>query len=487
MGIRPPRTAHIPIATNLELPPPPAPPPRRHRPAAAAALSAVLPGAGQLWLGHRRRGLLMLAATLPGFAAAAAMWWRDPLTIVALLVRPDVLAAMLALNAAVCAFRLLSALDAYRLAPRPAPPPRHDRPVWTRHLTVTAAAALLAGLVVTPHAVAGYYDVRLYQTLTSVFQHEPAAPPATSHTAFTNTAAGAAGGDGRVTTLLLGGDAGPERVGLRTDTMIVASLDPGSGQVAMFGLPRNLKQVPLPAGVAADADCQCFPDALNELYIYGQEHPRLFPGRHPGALAVKAGAEELLDLPIDHYAMVDLEGFVDVIDAFGGVTMHVTRPVTDRLSPPVPGTAARTYNLRPGVRHLDGHEALAYARSRTGTDDYDRMERQRCILGAVADQAGAATLVTALPSLLDTAERDVTTDIPVDEVPDLLGLRAVGDPDDLVAVSFSPGNGSTTLDPDGYPVADTDHVRRTVQLALRSPAAFRAEPAAARGDTGTCG
>lgn len=512
MGIRPPRHATTPSPTIQT--PAAEPPARRDRhPAAAALLSAILPGVGQLWLGHRRRGLVMLAITLPGFAAAAAMWWRDPLTIVGLLVRPDVLVGMLVINAGICVFRLLSALDAYRLARRARPsealgdalphtsfhtghagPPglasgrraARLRGVRSRQLAATAAGALLAGVVITPHAVAGYYDLRLYDMLTSVFQRAPAPRAATDRSFFRGTDARALAGSGRVTALLLGGDAGPDRVGLRTDTMIVASLDARTGRTVMFGLPRNLRQVPLPAEYAGGFDCQCFPDTLNELYTYGQEHPKAFGGARPGVTAVQAGVEELLGIPIDHYALVDLKGFVDVIDALGGVTLNVARPVDDRLSPAVPGTRARQYHLRPGVRHLDGHEALAYARSRTDTDDYDRMERQRCLLGAVARQAGTASLVTGLPRLMDTAKRDVTTDIPVEHLPALVGLATVARPERMVSLSFTPGNGYATLDEEGYPVPDPDRIRQTVQLALKHPEAFTTEPTAARSLQDAC-
>jgi anionic cell wall polymer biosynthesis LytR-Cps2A-Psr (LCP) family protein len=124
----------------------------------------------------------------------------------------------------------------------------------------------------------------------------------------------------RLNILLLGGDAGPERHGLRTDTMIVASIEPSTGQAALLGVPRNMKNVPLPESLAHQFPCHCWPDLLNALYGYAEQHPELFPtSPHPGATALQQTIGHLLGIQVDHYALVDLGGFVDVIDALGGV------------------------------------------------------------------------------------------------------------------------------------------------------------------------
>ncbi|HEX6677437.1 MAG TPA: LCP family protein [Actinomycetes bacterium] len=77
-----------------------------------------------------------------------------------------------------------------------------------------------------------------------------------------------------------------------------------------------------------------------------------------------------------------------------------------------PGRPWRSFDIRPGRQHLDGPAALAYARSRYGTSDYDRMRRQRCLLSALAGQAGPAAMPRALPGLAPKVQRSVSTDIP---------------------------------------------------------------------------
>jgi anionic cell wall polymer biosynthesis LytR-Cps2A-Psr (LCP) family protein len=116
--------------------------------------------------------------------------------------------------------------------------------------------------------------------------------------------------------------------------MIVVSINTETRRTALFSVPRNLEGVPFPP--AANTDLETFPDILNALWQYAEGRPELFPGaREPGATALKATIGHLLALRIDYYAMVDLRGFVEVVDALGGVTVNVPRPIYDAgVSPP---------------------------------------------------------------------------------------------------------------------------------------------------------
>ena len=131
-----------------------------------------------------------------------------------------------------------------------------------------------------------------------------------------------------------------------------------------------------------------FPDLINALYGFGQAHPELFPGgRDPGATALKQTISNLLGIPINYYVLVDLRGFVEVVDAFGGVRLTVTERLDDATSPAFPGEPLTTVDVSPGqVVQFDGREALAYVRTRRQSSDYRRMIRQRCFLTAMADQ-----------------------------------------------------------------------------------------------------
>jgi polyisoprenyl-teichoic acid--peptidoglycan teichoic acid transferase len=376
-----------------------------------------------LYLGHRRRGLVLLGLGLLPLVFVGTLVLRGG-SLVELVLRPSVLGSLLVVNGLLATFRLLVVFDAYQLG-------RDVRsrrlPVWAR---VPLAAILMFGLAaitVAPHAIVGYYNVQAYQTVNAIFGggsdlagqlpgwSDPKANASPRKTASPKP--------GRLNVLLLGGDAGAGRVGLRTDTMIVASVDPATRQVALISLPRNLTRVPLVGKARAAFPCHCFPDLLNALYRYAQANPRYFPeGPDHGAMAVTRTVENLLKLKIDEYVLVDMKGFVEVVDALGGVTVRVTEHVNFRLTSPVSGRQWPVVDLGPGRYHFDGLHALAYVRSRSADDDYHRMRRQRCLLAGLAGQANVSNVLRALPRLLQVARRSVSTNIPRSQLPRLAAI-----------------------------------------------------------------
>jgi LCP family protein required for cell wall assembly len=449
--------------------PPGRPPPRERRksPLVAALLSCLLPGAGQLYLGYRRRGAFMLAITALCLAVAVGLW-SDPAAVSRMVVQPRALLALLVADVGLLLFRVVAVVDAYLLASRDGRAPATDG--WRRG----AAAGLVALITLTaaPHTAAAFYDLQAYDLVTSVFAGEDPQWLGRDRPRHEGANGLVTAIPGRVTVLLIGGDAGPGRRGLRTDTMIVASYELATGKVTLFGLPRNMVQVPLPDGPAADyfGECRCFPRLLNELYAFAEdERPDLFPhSRRPGIAAVAGAAEQLLGLPIDHYALVDLLGFVDLVDALGGVTVDNLKPLRveiDRLGRPGPHPA---FELQPGRHRLNGYSALAYSRSRETTSDYDRMQRQRCVIGSLASQADPAQVLAAFPRLVKVLKRSVATDIPASRLPSL--LEAVGDqPVKVTTVGFTPPAYNVGWS-SGYPIPDVHKIRSTVHRLTREAA-----------------
>lgn len=439
-----------------------------HKAFRAGILSALLPGAGQLYLGHRRRGLVLLTLGLLPLVAAGALLFREGGSTVGLMLRPSVLGALLVGNALLAAFRLFTVFDAYQLG-------RDQQasrlPTWARVPVACAALIGLAAVTVAPHAIAGYYNAQAYQTVTSIFGSGGGLagqlPGWGDPKANASPRQQGPGWPGRLTVLLLGGDAGAGRVGLRTDTMIVASVDPATKRVALIGLPRNITRVPLPSKATAAFPCHCFPDLLNALYRYAEANPRYFPeGPDRGAMAVTRTAEKLTGLKIDYYALVDLEGFVDVINALGGVTVRVTEHVEDTVSAPEDGQPAPSVDVGPGRYHFDGRRALAYVRSRRADDDYHRMRRQRCLLAGLASQANMPKLLRALPRLLQVARRSVSTNIPARELPKLAALATQLRGAHVTTLGLGPPRYSGR-DSRGYPVVKVARVRAGVAQALR--------------------
>jgi polyisoprenyl-teichoic acid--peptidoglycan teichoic acid transferase len=449
---------------------PPGRPPareRRKRPLIAALLSCLLPGAGQLYLGHRRRGAVMLVISALCLAVAVGLW-SEPTAVSRMLVQPRALLALLVADAGLLVFRIVAVLDAYLLASRDGRAPATSG--WRKG--AAAGMVALIALTAAPHAAAAFYDLQTYDLVTSVFAGEDPQWHARERDLHHTGNGLVTAIPGRVTVLLLGGDAGPGRRGRRTDTMIVASFELATGKVSLFGLPRNMVQVPLPDGPAADhfGECRCFPRLLNELYAFAEdERPDLFPNsKRPGIAAVAGAAEELLGLPIDHYALVDLLGFVDVVDALGGVTVNNLKPLRIEIDRLGREGSQPAFNIQPGRRRLNGFTALAYSRSRETTSDYDRMQRQRCVIGSLARQTEPAEVLAAFPRLVKVLKRSVATDIPANRLPTL--LQAVGDkPVKVATIGFQPPTYNSGWW-NGYPIPDVDKIQAAVRRMTR-PAA----------------
>src|SRR5690606_25713299 len=217
----------------------------------------------------------------------------------------------------------------------------------------------------------------------------------------------------RVNFLLIGADSAPNRPGVRTDSMTVASVDTATGATTLLGLPRNLEEVPLPPGPARDrfpygftgAGTISSPGLLNEVFQSAENRPEVVPGvpdGQRGPTLLKETVSGVLGIPVRYYAMVDMAGFAAMIDAVGGVRITVTEPI-------VYGKY-REGLLPAGTRVLSGEEALWYGRSRTDSDDYVRMGRQKCLINAVARQADPVTLLNSFEQLASATKRAISTD-----------------------------------------------------------------------------
>jgi len=229
--------------------------------------------------------------------------------------------------------------------------------------------------------------------------------------------------DGRYNVLLLGGDAGPDRIGTRPDSMTLASVDAETGRTVLVSLPRNLEDIPfpdsspahaaLPHGWACGDSC-----LLNGLYTWGQEHKSLYPGvADPGAAVMKDAVEGITGLKVNYYVLVDLAGFRDVIDAMGGITVTVNERV------PIGGGSSKVSGyIEPGTQHLDGYHALWFARSRHGASDYARMQRQRCVMNAMVGQLDPATLLSRFQQIAAASTRVMHTDLPAGELATFVDL-----------------------------------------------------------------
>jgi LCP family protein required for cell wall assembly len=256
---------------------------------------------------------------------------------------------------------------------------------------------------------------------------------------------------------------------VRTDTVIVASIDTDGGETVLFSLPRNLQELPFPADSPL---AELYPDGfdagseseslLNSVYRNGPaQHPdALGPTDDPGADFLKLGVGEALGLDIDYFVLINLEGFSRLVDALGGITLDVNYWVPIGGEPSL-GTLPDDY-IAPGPDQLmDGNTALAFARGRFGLTDYDRMDRQRCTIDAIVDAADPVTLLRKYQELARTTRDVVSTDIPRSALDDFVDLAFLVKDAGIRSVVFD----DSVIDP-AYP--DYDRIRGIVTLALFS-------------------
>jgi LCP family protein required for cell wall assembly len=252
---------------------------------------------------------------------------------------------------------------------------------------------------------------------------------------------------GRFNVLLLGGDSGAGRWGLRPDSLTVASIDEETGRTVLVGLPRNMTAFPFAKGsVMAKQfpkgfDCEtCY---LNAVSTWAQDHTALFgKSKHPGVDATVMAVEGITGLKINYWAMVNLQGFRDLVDAVGGVTLNVRQPI------PVGGLGSDvTGYIKPGKRKLDGHDVLWFARAREGSDDYSRMARQKCVMGAMLRQISPQTAVTNFEAIASASSAMISTNIPPSEVDRFISLALKARGQKVSTVSLVPPM-VVTADPD---------------------------------------
>jgi LCP family protein required for cell wall assembly len=292
-------------------------------------------------------------------------------------------------------------------------------------------------------------------------------------------------GKARLNVLLVGSDAGPDRRGARTDTMMVASVDTRTGRTILFGLPRNIQRAQFPPGsVMAKKFPNGFHDnadplsgdyLLNAVYAYAHNFPEVAPAgptADPGLNLLHSSVETMLGLKLDYYVEVNMAGFASIIDALGGLTVDVgPEPL------PVGGITPTGRRVKPdryipaGVQHLDGTDTLAVARSRTNTDDYTRMGRQRCLLQYVLQQKSPADLLTNFQAVAAATTDSVSTNIPQQVLPALVKVADNAGTVALESVSFDP-NLADPGEPDGrFDTARPDfaYMKQVVRNTINGP------------------
>jgi len=204
------------------------------------------------------------------------------------------------------------------------------------------------------------------------------------------------------TFLVMGVDTDEGEYG-RSDSMVVVSFDPKKQRLALLSVPRDLW---------TDIPGRGY-DKINHAYAYGGP-----------ALAV-ATVERLLGIDIDHWISINFDGFVQVIDALGGVEVNPPKPLyyVDPYDYRV-GPNGLVIDIKAGPQVMDGETALKYARFRNDAEgDLGRMRRQQEIIQAAVKKAASPGVITRAPQLISALYNTITTDLTVG---DLVALATKG-------------------------------------------------------------
>ena len=249
--------------------------------------------------------------------------------------------------------------------------------------------------------------------------------------------------EGRYNILVLGGDSGANRMGLRPDSISVLSVSAETGMAVNIGLPRNLQRIQFkegtpirsvyPYGFNNNCEGECF---LSSIYkVTMDNHKDLYPGigkkgSTAGIEATRSAVEWVTGLEIDAYVLINMDSFVELIDALGGIRVNVKKalpiggqqdcyPADNKHESVCPDALGW---IEKGKQHMDGRTALWYARSRHNSDDYDRMKRQREIQDIVLKKMDLQTLLFRLNAVAGAGAKLIKTDIPGSSLPTLMDL-----------------------------------------------------------------
>lgn len=450
------------------------------------ALGTVLPGAGLTQTRSRVVGWLVLGVALLGATAGsyAVLTTGVMATALSVVARPELLRAAvvgIAVWGAIwCGSIVLTAVQAR--------PRALDR---ARTRSLAAFTALMVLLVGGGSYKAAEYAFITQDTVAEVFS-APAPKPGTGAQVVQGEDPWA--NQARVNLLLLGSDAGSNRTGTRTDSMIVASIDTKSGRTTLISMPRNLLYAPLaeespllaryPSGHFGQPEYTCAQNSpgvtgqcmltnlYNEAETYAADHPDAYPeGVVPGREEIRGAVEQIVGLDIDHVVVIDLKGFSLLIDAMGGLEINVKNagtgqplPIGGKVGPDHQIYGVKEY-FKPGLQHLDGWHSLWYARSRAADSDTYRQARQRCVVEAIVEQVDPAEMVGQYPQLARIARDNIYTDIPAQSLPAFVELVERAQKSTVNSVTLTVEDGVESWDP------DYAKIRKLVKKGIAKPKA----------------
>ena len=401
---------------------------RYRRAISLLVMTLIVPGSAQAAAGNARVGRWAIRAWVAlwlSLLLVVVITLASPHTTLRLFTNPDDLLILIVVLTGVGLGWAALFIDAWRIG-RPMElmkPHRSATAVVNLAMTFTVASVLLYGA----HMVSAQRGM-----IMSMFAGD--------------SVAGAT--DGRYNVLILGGDSGTDRWGLRTDSMTIASIDAYTGQTVLIGVPRNMMNFDFPAGSklakAWPHGYDCSTCELNSLATYAANHRDMFvDDKNPGVEATIEGVEGVTGMKISYWAMINMPAFSDLVNAVGGVRINVRQPIAIGRTGQILGY------IQPGYRTLMGDDLLWYVRSRATSDDYSRMARQKCVMNAILQQVSPATVIEHFSQIASASAALLQTDIPSSEIDHFASLALKAKSQKISTVSLVPPLVNTSAPDEG--------------------------------------
>ena len=243
----------------------------------------------------------------------------------------------------------------------------------------------------------------------------------------------------KATIMIMGVDERTDDVG-RSDTLMVATIDPHKNEAALLSIPRDTR-VAIPKNGY---------DKINAAYAYG------------GEKLTQRTVEDFLGIRIDHYVIINTHAFQKIIDAIGGIDIDVEKRMY--YEDPWDDDGGLVIDLRPGRQHMDGKTAVTYVRYRDEEGDIGRVKRQQKFMRACVDAVTTPAILPRLPGIISSVIDSVKTDLSVRQMLEFIGTLKQAQANGL-RTDMVPGR-PLYIEGISYWIPDMEQLRRNIVNAL---------------------
>ena len=243
----------------------------------------------------------------------------------------------------------------------------------------------------------------------------------------------------KATVMIMGVDERDDDVG-RSDTLMIAALDPKKEQAALLSIPRDTRVKIKGHGF----------DKINAAYAYG------------GHKLTQDTVEKFIGVPMDHYVIINIKAFQRIIDALGGIDINVEKRMF--YEDPWDDDGGLVIDLRPGQQHMDGKTAVTYVRYRDEEGDIGRIGRQQKFMKAVMDKVTSPAIIPQLPTIIKEVLSSVKTDLSLRQMLEFAGALKEAQKNGL-KTEMVPGRG-LYIEGISYWIPDITKLRQTLADTL---------------------